>query len=204
MKINVIHHASIRLEDGVIIYFDPYDIHEEIHDADYVFITHDHYDHYDLSSIKKVSKGDTKLIVPECLKEEKSFLVVSPNNEYALKDFSFRTIPSYNLHKSFHPREKNYVGYQIFLNGVSYYVMGDTNRTPEADQVSTDICFVPIGGVYTMDVREACDYINMIKPKTVIPIHYGKIVGDLSLGEEFQKNIDKEIEVKLMIKENEK
>ena len=204
MEIRVIHHASIRLEDGVVIYFDPYDIHEERHDADYVFITHDHYDHYDLPSISKVSKEDTKIILPECLKDEKSFLVVSPDTEYSLNEFSFRTIPSYNLHKNFHPKEKNYVGYQIFLNGVSYYIMGDTDRTPEADMVSADVSFVPIGGVYTMDVREASDYINFIKPKKVIPIHYGKIVGDVSLGYEFQKNIDSGIEVDLMIKENEK
>lgn len=37
--------------------------------------------------------------------------------------------------------------------------------------------FVPIGGTYTMDYKEAADYTNSIKPKYVIPIHYGTIVG---------------------------
>lgn len=205
MKIEVIHHASIRLEeDDTIIYFDPYEISEERHDADYIFITHDHYDHYDSSSIEKLWKDSTKLIVSECLRDKNPFLVVLPNQDYHLAEFSFRTVSSYNTNKNFHPKEKQYVGYQLFLKDTSYYVMGDTDRTIESDEIYTDVCFIPIGGVYTMNVEEASQYINDQKPKMVIPIHYGKIVGDVSLGEEFQKRINKDIEVKLMIKENEK
>ena len=81
--------------------------------------------------------------------------------------------------------------------------MGDTNRTSEADQVQTNICFVPIGGTYTMDVEEASSYINDLKPDEVIPIHYGKIVGDISLGEKFKNKINNNIKVTLMIKEKE-
>ena len=78
--------------------------------------------------------------------------------------------------------------------------MGDTDRTLEADSVKTDICFVPIGGTYTMDLEEAVSYINKLKPKKVIPIHYGKIIRDGSLGEEFKSKIDKNIEVEIFIK----
>ena len=51
MKIEVLSHASIKLTGEKVIYFDPYNIHEKIEDADYIFITHDHYDHYDKESI---------------------------------------------------------------------------------------------------------------------------------------------------------
>ena len=78
--------------------------------------------------------------------------------------------------------------------------MGDTDETEEAKCVKTDVCFVPIGGVYTMNKEEASNYINKLKPKKVIPIHYGTIVGDISLGEEFKKLIDKNIEVEIKIK----
>ena len=47
MKIEVLHHASVKLTDEKTIYFDPYLISDKTHDADYIFITHDHYDHYD-------------------------------------------------------------------------------------------------------------------------------------------------------------
>ena len=78
--------------------------------------------------------------------------------------------------------------------------MGDTDRTSEADATKCDICFVPIGGTYTMDVDEAIEYINFIKPELAIPIHYGSIVGDLSLGEKFKESIDSDIKVELYIK----
>ena len=79
--------------------------------------------------------------------------------------------------------------------------MGDTDRTPETDMVKTDICFVPIGGTYTMDVDEAAEYINDLKPQVAIPIHYGMITGDLSMGKEFQDKVNKEIKVEIKIGE---
>ena len=50
------------------------------------------------------------------------------------------------------------------------------------------------------DVLEASDYINDIKPSFAIPIHYGKIIGDFSLEEEFLKNVHNS-KVLLMVKE---
>ena len=200
MEIEVLHHASIKLIGKKTIYIDPYDIKNELHDADYVFITHDHYDHYDEESINKIKNNNTKIVVPECLKEKENTLIVEPNKKYLLDDIKFQTIPAYNTKELFHPKEKNYVGYNILIDGLYYYIMGDTNRTCETNEVKTDICFVPIGGKYTMDVEEASKYINELNPKIAIPIHYGKIIGDLSLGEEFKNKIKKEIEVRLLIK----
>ena len=199
MKIELIHHASIKLIGEKIIYFDPYKIKEKYNDADYIFITHDHYDHYDLESIKKIRKETTKIIVPKCLGPSEEDIVVEPNKTYELDGIMFQTISAYNIDKSFHPREKEYLGYNICLEGEFYYIMGDTDRTPEADQVKTDICFVPIGGTYTMNVTEAIDYINYIKPKLAIPIHYGMITGSPALGEEFKNRVNEEIKVEIKI-----
>jgi len=205
MKINVFNQASIKLENNVNIYFDTYNFKSEIHDADYIFITHDHYDHYDEESINKIIKDNTTIIVPGYLKEKASKLinrviVVEPNKTYQVDDIKFETVASYNINKKFHPQENGNVGYILTIDGIKYYVMGDTDRTQETDMVKTDVCFVPIGGTYTMDVNEAIDYINYIKPKKAIPIHYGSIVGDITLGEEFKNKINKEIEVELLIK----
>ena len=199
MKIEVIHHASIKLIGNKIIYFDPYKIEKETHDADYIFITHDHYDHYDEESIKKVRNDNTKIIVPICLKDKEYDLLVDGYKKYIIDDIEFFTIPSYNIDKPFHPREKYYVGYNILLDGKYYYIMGDTDKTNEALQVKSDICFVPIGGTYTMDVNEASSYINEVKPKIAIPIHYGMITGDISLGEKFKEKVNKDIEVNILI-----
>ncbi|MCI8459862.1 MAG: MBL fold metallo-hydrolase [Bacilli bacterium] len=199
MKIEVLNHASIKLSENDIIYFDPYDIKEKYHDADYIFITHDHYNHYDEESIANIKKLTTKIIVPKCLESRQNDLVVEPNKKYQIDNIEFETIPSYNNNKEFHPKEKEYVGYNILLNGLYYYVMGDTDRTYEADNVKTDICFVPIGGKFTMDLDEAISYINDLKPIKAIPIHYGKIIGDRTLGQEFKNNIKNDIEVEVHI-----
>ena len=197
MEIKVLKHASIKLIGDKIIYFDPYEIDEELHDSDYIFITHDHYDHYDEESINKLKKEDTKIVVPRCLEVKENSLVVEPNNTYTIDDITFNTIPSYNTNKPYHPKENGYVGYNTNINDTYYYVMRDTDVTEEALNVKCDICFVPIGGTYTMDVNEAINYINELKPKKAIPIHYGIIVGDKSLGIAFKENINKEIEVEL-------
>ena len=199
MKIEVITQSAIKLTGDKIIYFDPYKITNEYHDADYIFITHDHYDHYDEESINKIVKESTKIIVPKCLEEIKNNLVVEPNKEYKIDDLSFKTIPSYNLNKPYHPKEKEYVGYLINIEGITYYIMGDTDVTNEALEVKPDVCFVPIGGTYTMDYLEAVDYINKINPKKVIPIHYGSIVGDITLGNKFKEKINNNIEVEIKI-----
>ena len=200
MKISINTQASIRIEsDNKVIYFDPFKINEETHDADYIFITHDHYDHYDEESINNIKNDNTKIILRICLKDKPNNLVVEPNKEYEIDGIKFKTIPSYNLEKPFHPREKEYVGYLIELEGLTYYIMGDTDVTSEALGVTPDVCFVPIGGKFTMDYLEAVDYINKINPKKVIPIHYGSIIGDITLGEKFKEKINKNIEVEIKI-----
>ena len=53
--INVLCHSSIKLMKEKIIYFDPYKINNELHDADIIFITHSHYDHFREEDIKLIT-----------------------------------------------------------------------------------------------------------------------------------------------------
>lgn len=72
MKLNHITvntQSSIRIEGSQILYFDPYLIQASRHDADIVFITHDHYDHFEPDSILKVRKESTLLVAPESMKK---------------------------------------------------------------------------------------------------------------------------------------
>ena len=58
IKINA--QSSIRLSNKeIVIYIDPYLIEKNVNDADYIFITHDHYDHLSIDDINKVIKEDT-------------------------------------------------------------------------------------------------------------------------------------------------
>ena len=82
----VLCHSSIKIMDSKTIYFDPFRINENFNDADYIFCTHSHYDHFSPEDINKVKKGNTKLIVTEDveseaikLAKESNVIVVKPN-----------------------------------------------------------------------------------------------------------------------------
>lgn len=206
MQIEVFTQSAIKLSGSKTIYFDPFQIDTSYNDADYIFITHNHYDHYDEKSIQKIIKDDTMIIAPLILKDSLSkitsnILLVEPNHEYSLEDFVFRTVPAYNISKDFHPKSAKYVGYLLTIDNTTYYIMGDTDVLEENKNIKTDICFIPIGGTYTMDVKEASEYINYIKPKIAIPIHYGSIVGSINLKDEFKSLVNKDIKVDIYIRE---
>ena len=187
--------SSIKLELDKILYFDPFKIIDEKHDADIIFITHDHYDHMDPESINKVKNDNTIIIAPKSMKEKidkiefKDYIYLEPNEEVDIDSINIKTILAYNNERSFHPRGNNWLGYIVSYNNITYYIAGDTDKTKENEQVKCDIAFVPIGGYYTMDVSEATELIRIINPKIVIPIHYGSIVGDKEFGQEFKDNL---------------
>jgi hypothetical protein len=65
-NIDVFTQSSIRINDGgKVIYVDPFKMVGEPRNADYIFITHDHYDHFSPEDIEKVACSDTVLVVPE-------------------------------------------------------------------------------------------------------------------------------------------
>ena len=68
--ITVFTQSSIKMEKEKVIYFDPFGITEEYHDADLIFITHNHYDHFDPSSIQKIRKEETEIVVPRSIKKD--------------------------------------------------------------------------------------------------------------------------------------
>ena len=202
-KIEVLIHSSIKFSKGLIIYFDPYKIDRDYHDADIIFITHDHYDHYSPLDIKKVIKDDTIIVAPQDIGEKLStnnVIGVVPNKNYEVLNIKFKTIPAYNVNKNFHPKENNWVGYLLEYNNIKYYIAGDTDITKENQDIVCDVAFVPIGGVYTMDYQEAAKLINKIKPRIAVPIHYGLIVGNKDGGIKFSKLLNNNIECKIFIK----
>ena len=201
--IEVLIHSSIKFNKGLIIYFDPYKIDRDYHDADIIFITHDHYDHYSPLDIKKVIKDDTIIVAPQDIGEKLStnnVIGVVPNKNYEVLNIKFKTIPAYNVNKNFHPKENNWVGYLLEYNNIKYYIAGDTDITKENQDIVCDVAFVPIGGVYTMDYQEAAKLINKIKPRIAVPTHYGLIVGNKDDGIKFSKLLNNNIECKIFIK----
>lgn len=201
IKVNC--HSSIKIQKDKTIYVDPFRIKEVPHDADYIFITHSHYDHFDTKDILRVAKIDTVFIaVPETKSSfqllgvpEDQIITVEPNEKYDVKGIKFKTVPAYNENKKYHPKENKWVGYIIELDGLKYYIAGDTDNINEIQDVKCDIAFLPIGGEFTMNAKEAADLANKIDSKVIVPIHYGELVGTEEDLKEFLKLTDKDVEV---------
>ena len=207
MKIEVLCHSSIRIEgENKIIYIDPYRIKEEKNDADIIFITHSHYDHFSEEDILKIKNENTQILVTTDLLErtielgfKEDITVVNPNNSYTVLDIEVNTIPAYNINKQFHPKENNWVGYILTIEGKSIYVAGDTDINEENKNVKCDIALLPVGGTYTTNYEEAAELANLINPELVIPTHYGEIVGEKEDAIKFKKLINENINVEIQI-----
>ena len=208
-NIEVLYHSSIRINKEKTIYIDPFKIDRNYNDADIVFITHDHYDHYSEEDIDKVINENTTIIIPEELLtkilrkgiNKNAVITVESNKEYMVQGIKFETIPAYNTNKTFHPKENDWVGYIITLDGIRYYIAGDTDITEENRKVKCDVAFVPVGGTYTMNYSEAAELVNIIKPKIAVPIHYGSVVGTKQDATNFIKLLHSSIKGIILMKQ---
>ena len=208
-NVEVLYHSSIKIKDNKIIYIDPFKIDKDYNDADIVFITHDHFDHYSEEDIDKVINENTNIIIPEELLtkilrkgiNKNAVITVESNKEYMVQGIKFETIPAYNTNKTFHPKENDWVGYIITLDDIRYYIAGDTDITEENRKVKCDVAFVPVGGTYTMDFKEAAQLINEIQPKIAVPIHYGSVVGTKQDATDFIKLLHPSIKGIILMKQ---
>lgn len=202
MKISVNAQSSIKIVTDKTIYFDPFKIEEECHDADIIFISHDHFDHFSIEDIKKIEKEDTVYVIPDSMYNllgGENVLTLFANEKTNIEGYEVETIASYNKTKPFHTKDKNYLGYIVTIENQRVYVMGDCDINDDNKNIKCDICILPIGGHYTMDYKEASEYINMIVPKLAIPTHYGDIVGDKNDGEKFKQLVNNKTEVILKL-----
>ena len=170
-------HSSIRCGGDTVLWFDPYRVAAEPHDGDVIFVTHSHSDHLSPDDIRRVMKPDAVLVLPESCRQAaldtgfaaRQLMPVRPGARYEVRGVTVETVPAYNLNKKFHPRANNWVGYVVTVDGLRFYVAGDTDDTPEARAVRCDAAFLPAGGTYTMTAREAAALAACIRPQAASP-----------------------------------
>ena len=213
-KISINARSSIRIEGTKIIYFDPFKITEDKHDADVIFVTHEHFDHFSPEDIRKVSNESTVLIVPYSMKQivieevgkivgEIKFVKAEDAGTNLMMDsISIKWVRAYNIDKPFHKKESDWIGYIVTLDDETYFVAGDTDANEDNVNVECDILLVPCGGKYTFDAEEAAEFTYKIKPRKVIPTHYTDVAGESNVGENFKTAIQrlmKNIEVEVIL-----
>lgn len=197
-------HDSFRIyDDGKNIYIDPWKIPSNAPRADYIFITHDHYDHYSPEDIRRLSYQPTQIICPVDVskKEGRNTIPLNPGVKLVRDKLRIEAVPAYNIDKKFHPKKNNWLGYVITLSdGTRVYHAGDTDFIPEMNDIKTDIALLPVSGTYVMTAEEAIEAANIIKPVIAIPMHFGDIIGDLGDAMKFKAGYSGTTVIKSMTK----
>jgi L-ascorbate metabolism protein UlaG (beta-lactamase superfamily) len=199
-------HDSFRLTGSATVYIDPWQLSKGAATADLVLVTHDHGDHFNRSDIASISTPQTVVVGPAEVTSKLTGAqtrTVAPGDVIVVGGVKVTAVPAYNLNKYadteagvlFHPRSDGKVGYVIELDGRSIYHTGDTDNIPEMSQIDVDVALVPVSGTYVMTVDEAVEACTRLRAKTVIPMHYATIVGDVTDAERFARECTLPVEV---------
>jgi L-ascorbate metabolism protein UlaG (beta-lactamase superfamily) len=173
------------------IYIDPWKIRGGHEPADFILVTHSHFDHYDPGDIRKIATPRTRVyLTPDCDYRDKfpgDITEVKPGQTLTEGEFAITTVAAYNTNKDFHKKSSHWVGYVLQVEGQKIYHTGDTDRIPEMKGLEPDFVLIPVSGVYVMRAAEAVDAAKDMAAKTAIPMHWGDIVGDRSCADDFAR-----------------
>ena len=185
VSLHCIKHGSLRLEyDGLEFEVDPVlNLNDKktdyaaFPDADYILVTHEHFDHLDAEAIKALEKDQTVLITNQsCASKLGKGDVMSNGDVRSLRDdIQIEAVAAYNTtpgHEQFHPKGRDN-GFVLTLDGFRIYIAGDTEDIPEMANIrDIDVAFLPCNQPYTMTVKQLVHAAEMLQPKVLFPYHY--------------------------------
>ena len=181
--------------DGATVYIDPWGVPEGAPEADVIFITHAHDDHFLPEEIQRLTGKATQIVAPRDIAAELSGKVqpVSPGDTVEAGGIKGQAVPAYNIAEErleMHPKENGWVGYLLQLGDTTYYHAGDTDHLTDLETISPQVAFVPVGGTFTMNASEAAGLVRIMSPQLAVPMHYGFVVGSPSDAERFRQEAD--------------
>lgn len=168
MVISYLGHSCFKLEgkeNSAVLITDPFnkDCGLKIPKmaADIVTVSHSHKDHANTSDVRGIDA-----VAP---------FVIDMPGEYEVKGVLIYGIPSYHDKKMGAERGNNTI-FRIEMAEISFAHLGDLGHILSDNTLEqlegVDILFVPVGGTYTINAKEASDVISRIEPRIVIPMHY--------------------------------
>lgn len=200
--------SAFRVEAGGLrIYLDPYHLPPGQLPANVLMVSHDHGDHLSGDDIAQIRTKDTVVFAspPAAKKLDPPVTILAPGQGARHGELSVRAVPAYNVNKfrspgvPFHPRESQHVGFVFEIGGQRFYFAGDTDVIPEMAEIGpVDYAFLPVSGTYVMTAEEAAEAVRQIRPRVVIPMHYGSIVGSVEDAEKLARLAPEGIEVRIL------
>lgn len=174
-------HGSYRLvsDEGIVIYIDPYAGEGYNLIADLILISHEHGDHNQVNLVRQGK--DCRILRPE------NMLKAGKYKSLTIHGIAIEAVPAYN---DKHDRNAC-VGYVIAMDGKKIYASGDTSCTDymreNLSKEQLDYAFLPIDGVYNMNLEEASECAKIIGAKHTVPIHMKPgALFDRTMAESFE------------------
>lgn len=178
--INNLGHASLMFEyNSLIIHVDPRNSeanYSMLPDADLIFVTHEHGDHYDLSALNQIKKESTLMVCTQTVKNLGTYTgdmtVMNNGDDTIFHGISVEAVPAYNHTLNYHPKGVGN-GYIFTFGQKRVYIAGDTEDIPEMENFDVDIAFIPMNQPFTMTVPQAVNAALMIEPDVLYIYHFG-------------------------------
>lgn len=172
MRLRYLGHSCFQwiFKDGYTIVSDPYtrvgySLPTGL-SADVVIISHEHFDHNYVEGVCKTAK------------------IVRGAGEKTDLPFPLVGIESMHDGQGGALRGKNTI-YKFCAEHICFCHLGDLGEAYSdalAKQFDdADVLMIPIGGTYTIDARQAAEYVKKLAPKVVIPMHYRGKDGTLDI-----------------------
>ena len=165
MKLKYLAHACFLLtsEAGLRIITDPYVAGDSIkyapvtEAADIVTVSHDHFDHNAVSSVRGTPETFTG------------------SGQKNIKGIQFKGIATYHDDSEGSQRGANNV-ICFSLDGIRVCHLGDLGHRFNHEQINEigepDLLLIPVGGHFTIDAKAATQICDDLKPRIVVPMHY--------------------------------
>ncbi len=172
VKINFYGHSFfiITSSGGIKIAMDPYN--EQVKSilpsvsTDIALVSHNHFDHNNISLFEKT---------PE--------IVIQSSGQHEAEGIKINGFTSFHDKSGGTSRGKNII-FTFSIDGISFVHFGDLGTFPHdstlAELKNSDIIFIPVGGIYTINHSEAFELVKMIQPKIAVPMHFKE--SDTKIG----------------------
>jgi L-ascorbate metabolism protein UlaG (beta-lactamase superfamily) len=169
---------------------------------DYILVTHDHGDH--LGDAIKLARMTGALVVGiyEIAEyaEREGVKSIGGNIGGALKIPDLEVVLTPATHSSSRGAP---VGFVVRGRDLSLYHAGDTGLFSEmaliGELYAPDVAMLPIGGHFTMGIREAVKAVELIKPKIAIPMHYSTFPVIQADPHLFKKLVEEKTQTRVVI-----
>ncbi len=209
-KVTWLAHSAFLIEDeNVRVLIDPF-IHgcptsdialQDLPPIDVVLVTHDHADHVGQAvEICKTHKAMLGAVVEtacrlmsEGIPQEQILNSIGFNigGTVSCKGVEVTMVPALHTSETGVP-----VGYILRLpSGVTVYHAGDTGIFADMELWGRlheiDVACLPVGGVFTMDARQAAMACQLLHTKKVIPMHWGTFPALDSNLQKFEKELSR-------------